>query len=52
MILGLFLLMLGLGILFRSLSLVFIFTPLFILMNVFYLKVIEEKEMEKKFGVE
>jgi len=50
MILGLFIFMLGLGILFGSLSLIFIFTPLFIAINVFYLKAIEEKEMEKKFG--
>jgi len=52
MLLGLFLLMFGLGILFSSLSLIFIFTPLFILLNVLYVKVIEEKEMEKKFGEE
>jgi len=52
MLLGLFLLMLGLGVLFGSLSLIFIFTPLFILLNVLYLKAIEEKEMEKKFGEE
>ncbi len=50
MLLGLFLFLLGLGILFGSLSLLFIFTPLFILINVLYLKAIEEKEMEKKFG--
>ena len=50
MLLGLFVFMLGLGVLFGSLSLVFIFTPLFIVINVFYLKAIEEKEMEKKFG--
>ena len=52
MLLGLFLLMLGLGILFGSLSLIFIFTPLFILLNVLYIKAIEEKEMEKKFSEE
>ena len=50
MLLGLFLFLLGLGILFGSLSLIFIFTPLFILINVLYVKAIEEKEMEKKFG--
>ena len=50
MLLGLFLVLLGLGLLLGSLSLIFIFTPLFILINVFYLKAIEEKEMEKKFG--
>ena len=52
MLLGLFLVMLGLGVLFGSLPLIFIFTPLFILLNVLYLKAIEEKEMEKRFGEE
>jgi protein-S-isoprenylcysteine O-methyltransferase Ste14 len=52
MLLGLFIFLIGLGVLFSSLSLIFIFTPLFILINVFYLKAIEEKEMEKKFGIE
>jgi protein-S-isoprenylcysteine O-methyltransferase Ste14 len=50
MLLGMFIFMLGLGVLFGSLSLIFIFTPLFIVLNVLYLKAIEEKEMEKKFG--
>jgi protein-S-isoprenylcysteine O-methyltransferase Ste14 len=52
MLLGLFIFMLGLGILFSSLSLIFIFTPLFIVLNVLYLKAVEEKELEKKFGEE
>ncbi len=52
MLLGLFIFMLGLGVLFGSLSLIFIFTPLFIVLNVLYLKAIEEKELEKKFGKE
>ncbi len=52
MLLGLFLFLLGLGILFGSLSLIFIFTPFFILINVLYVKAIEEKEMQKKFGDE
>ncbi len=42
--------LLGLGILLNSISLIFILTPLFILLNILYLKTIEEKEMEKKFG--
>ncbi len=50
MLFGLFLFLLRLGILFSSLSLIFIFAPLFALINVFYVKAIEEKEMEKKFG--
>ncbi len=52
MLLGLFIFLIGLGVLFGSLSLIFIFTPLFILINVLYLKAVEEKEMEKKFGSE
>ncbi|MFC1991640.1 methyltransferase family protein [Chloroflexota bacterium] len=52
MLLGLFMFLVGLGIILGSLSLIFIFTPLFILINVLYLKGIEEKEMEKKFGIQ
>ena len=50
MLLGWFILLFGLGILLNSISLVFIFTPLFILINVLYVKTVEEKEMERKFG--
>lgn len=50
MILGWIIILFGLGILLNSITLIFIFTPLFILLNVLYLKAIEEKEMEKKFG--
>jgi len=52
MLLGWFIMLFGLGILLNSFSLIFIFTPLFILLNVLYLKTIEEREMEKKFGEE
>jgi protein-S-isoprenylcysteine O-methyltransferase Ste14 len=50
MILGWIIVMLGVGLLLNSLSLAIIFAPLFLLLNVLYLKTIEEKEMEKKFG--
>jgi protein-S-isoprenylcysteine O-methyltransferase Ste14 len=50
MLLGLFIFMFGLGVLLGLLSLICIFTPLFIVLNVIYIKAIEEKEMEKKFG--
>jgi protein-S-isoprenylcysteine O-methyltransferase Ste14 len=50
MLLGLFLVMFGLGILLWSPFLFFVFTPLFIVINVVYLRNVEEKEMEKKFG--
>ena len=52
MLLGMFIFLLGLGILLGSLSLVFIFTPLFVVLNVLYLKAIEERELERKFGDE
>jgi len=50
MLLGWFILLVGLGIRLNSSALIFIFTPIFILLNVLYLKTVEEKEMEKKFG--
>ncbi|MFC1904377.1 methyltransferase family protein [Chloroflexota bacterium] len=50
MLLGLFIVLLGLGLLLGSLSLIFVFVPIFVLINVLYLKAIEEKEMAKKFG--
>lgn len=50
MLSGLFIFMFGLGVLLGSLSLICIFTPLFIILNVLYIKAVEEKEMEKKFG--
>ena len=50
MLLSWFIMLFGVGLLLNSISLIFIFTPLFILVNILYLKIIEEKEMEKKFG--
>lgn len=50
MLLGWFILLFGLGVLLNSFSLICVFTPLFILCNVVYLKAVEEKEMAKKFG--
>lgn len=52
MLTGLFVLLFGLGVLFRSISFVSIFTPLFILLNVLELKEIEELELEKRLGRE
>jgi protein-S-isoprenylcysteine O-methyltransferase Ste14 len=52
MLTGLFFLLFGLGILYNSISLFFIFTPIFILLNVLELKAIEEPELEKRFGKE
>jgi protein-S-isoprenylcysteine O-methyltransferase Ste14 len=52
MLLGWFIMLFGLGILLNSFTLIFIFTPLFICLNILYIKTVEEKEMEKKFGKE
>lgn len=52
MILGWSIMLFGLGILLNSISVTFILTPLFILLNFLYLKTVEEREMEKKFGRE
>ena len=52
MVSGWIVMMFGVGVRLDSISLIFIFTPLFLLLNILYLKTIEEKEMEKKFGQE
>ncbi|TET40369.1 MAG: isoprenylcysteine carboxylmethyltransferase family protein [Dehalococcoidia bacterium] len=44
--------MFGLGVLLGSVTFTFIATPIFAILNVLYLKGIEEREMEKKFGEE
>lgn len=50
MLSGVFLLLFGLGFLFQSATLLFIFTPLFILINVLELKAIEEPELAMRLG--
>jgi len=50
MVAGISMLLLGLGVLLGSTSLVFVFTPLFLLLNVLELRVMEEPELEKRFG--
>jgi protein-S-isoprenylcysteine O-methyltransferase Ste14 len=50
MLTGVFALLFGIGVLLGSASLLFIFTPLFILANVWELKVIEEPELLKRLG--
>jgi protein-S-isoprenylcysteine O-methyltransferase Ste14 len=52
MLTGLYLLMFGVGFGIGSLSLILIFTPLFILVNTLELKMIEEPELEKRLGKE
>ena len=50
MLTGVFTLLFGFGVLLGSASLLVIFTPLFILVNVWELKVIEEPELLKRLG--
>jgi protein-S-isoprenylcysteine O-methyltransferase Ste14 len=50
MLTGIFMLLFGLGVLLGSASLLVVFTPLFILINVWELKVIEEPELVKRLG--
>ena len=50
MVTGVFVLLFGLGVLLRSISLVSIFTPLFILLNMWELKAVEERELERRLG--
>jgi protein-S-isoprenylcysteine O-methyltransferase Ste14 len=52
MLAGVFLLLFGIGFAARSLSLVMFFTPLFILVNVWELKKIEEPELIRRLGEE
>lgn len=52
MLTGVFTLLFGIGILLESFSLVFIFTPLFIFLNVWELMAIEEPELLKRLGRE
>jgi protein-S-isoprenylcysteine O-methyltransferase Ste14 len=52
MLTGVFTFLFGLGCFWNSLSLVIFFTPIFILINVWELKEIEEPELVKRFGDE
>jgi protein-S-isoprenylcysteine O-methyltransferase Ste14 len=52
MLTGVFLLLFGLAIWYGSISLFFIFTPLYILLHVVELKMIEEPELAERFGEE
>jgi protein-S-isoprenylcysteine O-methyltransferase Ste14 len=50
MLTSLYLIFFGAGILWGSLSFTLIYTPFFILVNTVYIKQVEEREMELKFG--
>jgi protein-S-isoprenylcysteine O-methyltransferase Ste14 len=52
MLTGIFMQLFGLGIASGSLSLIFVFTPLFIIINVWELKKVEEPELVKRLGQE
>ncbi len=52
MLSGIFFFLFGVGLVYGSISLVFVFTPLFILINVIELKIIEEPELEMRLGQE
>jgi protein-S-isoprenylcysteine O-methyltransferase Ste14 len=48
--LGWTVLLIGVAVLMQSFTLLVIFIPLFVLAHIIYLKFVEEKELEKKFG--
>ena len=50
MLLGFFTAFVGLGFLLHSVSLVFIWTPAFVILNVIELKLVEEPELERRLG--
>jgi protein-S-isoprenylcysteine O-methyltransferase Ste14 len=52
MVTGIFIILFGLGILYSSITLILLFTPLFIFINIWELKTIEEPELEKRLGDE
>jgi protein-S-isoprenylcysteine O-methyltransferase Ste14 len=52
MLTGIFVLLFGLSVFFGSISLVILFTPLFIFINAWEVRAIEEPELEKRFGEE
>ncbi len=52
MLTGVFLFLFGIGFIVNSVSLVFFFTPLYVLVNVWELKKIEEPELIKRLGTE
>ncbi len=47
---GIFILLFGIAVLLKSISLFFIFTPLFIIINLWELKTVEEPELIKRLG--
>ena len=52
MVMGVFILLFGIGFAFNSISLVFLFTPLYVLVNIWELRHIEEPELVRRLGDE
>ena len=52
MMTGVFMLLAGIGMLYRSVLLTFIITPIFVFISILEFKYIEEPELEKRFGKE
>jgi protein-S-isoprenylcysteine O-methyltransferase Ste14 len=50
MLAGVFACLFGLGFILHSLSMVLVWTPAFILLNAIELKLVEEPELERRFG--
>ena len=50
MLTGVFAVLFGIGFLLHSVSMVFVWTPAFIIFNVLELKLVEESELERRFG--
>ena len=50
MLTGVFAFLIGIGFLLHSVSMVFVWTPVFIIFNVLELKLVEEPELERRFG--
>ena len=50
MLTGVFAFLFGIGFMLHSVSMVFIWTPVFIILNILELKLVEEPELERRFG--
>jgi protein-S-isoprenylcysteine O-methyltransferase Ste14 len=50
MLTGVFAFLFGIGLLLHSVSMVFVWTPVFVIFNVLELKLVEEPELERRFG--
>ena len=50
MLTGVFTFLFGIGLLLHSVSMVFVWTPVFVVFNILELKLVEEPELERRFG--